>query len=279
MTPGIQDLGRSAAFLCLVLVAQFVCATVVPLLVGRVLAFGVTATLASLFATKLAMAWFHARPWQDVGARWNRTSLRNLGLGAAVGSLAAFAGVLMPILAGAGTWRPDPMFPASAPGVALVTLSFVGVAFGEELYFRGYALQSLIPRFGAAPAVAGLGLLFGLAHTVNAGATRLSTVNTILWGIVLGVALLRSRDLHFPIGIHFAWNWMLPLIGLPVSGFTMGTTGWRVEWRIDPLWSGGAYGPEGGLMNTIMLPLLGAALFWVPVIPQRLPLVEPMEDL
>jgi membrane protease YdiL (CAAX protease family) len=278
MIPRVQALGRSAAFLCLTLMAQFVCASVVPLIAGRVLAFGIAATLSSLFATKLVMAWFHARPWPDVGARWNVASLRNLALGVGTGFVAAVAGVVTPIAAGAGTWRPDPVFPASMPGMALVTLSFAGVAFGEELYFRGYALQNLIPCFGAVPAVAGLGLLFGFAHTVNPGATQISTLNTVLWGIVLGIAMLRSRDLYFPIGIHFAWNWMLTLVGLPVSGFTMGTTGWRVEWRVDPLWSGGAYGPEGGLMNTLLLPLLAAVLLWVPVKPQRLPLVEPKED-
>jgi len=32
----------------------------------------------------------------------------------------------------------------------------------------------------------------------------------------------------------------------------MGVTGYSVHWRIGNLWSGGAYGPEGGLLTTVV---------------------------
>jgi membrane protease YdiL (CAAX protease family) len=83
-------------------------------------------------------------------------------------------------------------------------------------------------------------------------------MNTMLWGILFGYAFLRSGDLWLPIGLHFGWNWVLPLLGVNLSGFTMVTTGYTLHWRTDVLWSGGSYGPEGGLLCTIVV----AALVW-----------------
>jgi uncharacterized protein len=71
-----------------------------------------------------------------------------------------------------------------------------------------------------------------------------------LWGVVLGYSFLRSGDLWLPIGLHFGWNWTLPLLGVNLSGFTMNVTGYVMHWNVGPRWSGGAYGPEGGLLTT-----------------------------
>ncbi len=76
----------------------------------------------------------------------------------------------------------------------------------------------------------------------------------MLWGLVLGYAFYRSGDLWLPIGIHFGWNWALPLVGVRVSGFTMGLTGLAVRWKAGPLWSGGDYGIEGGLPGAPLPP-------------------------
>ena len=34
------------------------------------------------------------------------------------------------------------------------------------------------------------------------------------------------------IGIHLGWNWMLPLFGVNLSGFTMGLTGMTMRWNV-----------------------------------------------
>ena len=108
-------------------------------------------------------------------------------------------------------------------------------------------------------------MLFGLAHASNQNATVLGLVNTAGWGIILGVAFLRSGDLWFPIGLHFGWNWILPVFGANLSGFTMRIAGYTIEWQLSELWSGGAYGPEGGMLTTLMLFVLAAYLWKAPV--------------
>ena len=122
------------------------------------------------------------------------------------------------------------------------------------MLFRGYGFQVLVSGIGAFATILPVAVLFGLAHSQNLNFGSLALVNTILWGVVLGYAFLRSGDLWLPIGLHFGWNWALPLLGVNLSGFTMDVTGyamqWRTAWRIGGLWSGGAYGPEGGLLTT-----------------------------
>jgi hypothetical protein len=78
---------------------------------------------------------------------------------------------------------------------------------------------------------------------------------------------LRTRALWLPIGMHFGWNVAMPFLGENLSGFTMGMTGYELHWRTDVLWSGGAYGLEGGLLTTGVVAGLFVLLY--RVIPGR----------
>jgi hypothetical protein len=70
-------------------------------------------------------------------------------------------------------------------------------------------------------------------------------------GIPLAVAYLRTRALWMPVGIHLAWNFVEGYaLGLPVSGLGLPA---RVFTSVvsGPRWvTGGAYGPEGGVVAT-----------------------------
>jgi membrane protease YdiL (CAAX protease family) len=132
-------------------------------------------------------------------------------------------------------------------------------AAGEEMLFHGYAFRVLLRSLGAFATILPVGMLFGLAHLPNRDATFLAIVNTTAWGVLLGYAYVRTSALWLPIGLHFGWNLALPLFGVNLSGFTMGLTGYELRWSVGDLWSGGAYGPEGGLLTTGIV----AGLFFV----------------
>jgi membrane protease YdiL (CAAX protease family) len=97
----------------------------------------------------------------------------------------------------------------------------------------------------------------------NQNVTALAIFNTIAWGVLLGCAYLRTRALWMPIGLHFGWNVAMPFLGLNLSGFTMGVTGYALRWRMDDLWSGGSYGLEGGLFTTLIVGTLFFLLYRV----------------
>jgi uncharacterized protein len=270
---------QALAFFAFFYVAFWLCASLLRPMLGVILSAGVSSLLSAMFASALAMGWFHSLPWLDVGARFKNTSLPNFARGAALGFVAAAITLLLPMALGLNHWQPDPKFPASLAGSLFVLFSSVGVAFGEEMAFRGYPLQVLCRKIHPALSVILLATLFGLMHAENTGATKISVANTIGWGIVLGFALWRSQDLYFPAGIHFAWNSGCALLGVPVSGFTMGTTGQKLVWSIDANWSGGNYGPEGGWICTLVIPALLFAIWKWPVPQGGLALVQKKEDL
>ena len=105
-------------------------------------------------------------------------------------------------------------------GAVLVVL-FVG-ALAEELMFRGYPFQHLEEGIGSVGAIAVFSVLFGAVHLSNPHASIWGLVNTVLIGILLAIAYLRTRALWLPWGIHFGWNAALGFVfGLPVSGIRM----------------------------------------------------------
>jgi uncharacterized protein len=137
-----------------------------------------------------------------------------------------------------------------------LTILFTG-ALMEELMFRGYPFQRLVDAVGPAGAVGIVSVLFGLVHLGNPHASMWGLVNTILVGVLLSVAYLRTRSLWLPWGLHFAWNTALGMgFGLPVSGLNQFAVVVKGSAQ-GPAWlTGGAYGIEASALGTLVI-LLG----------------------
>ncbi len=224
--------------------------------------------LAAATANALSMRFFERAGLTAIGLGWNKAGVRNLLVGLGGGAGSACLVLAGPVALGLASFRAVPGSEPHARTFLFVMVILLFGAIGEEMLFRGYAFQSLIAVVGPAATVLPVGILFGLMHAGNLGVTRIGIVNTALWGILLGYAFLRSGDLWLPIGLHLGWNWMLPVFGVNLSGFTMDVTGYALDWRIGPLWSGGAYGPEGGLLTSGVVVLLFVYLWKAPVRPQ-----------
>ena len=92
-------------------------------------------------------------------------------------------------------------------------------------------------------------------------------LNTVLIGVLLSVAYLRTRALWLPWGIHFGWNLTLGLLfGLPLSGFRNYNL-LRYTQAYGPTWlTGGKYGVEASMTGTCAIVL---GLIMVSVLPAR----------
>lgn len=141
---------------------------------------------------------------------------------------------------------------------------FVVGAFGEELLFRGYLFQTMVEGTGKIIAVVSFAAFFGLAHSSNPNVTFFSLVNVALAGVWLSIAYFKTRGLWFPIGLHFSWNFMQNhVFSFPVSGFQMSKYQLGVLVQSGPTWlTGGAFGPEGGALTTLMLFASGAFIYF-----------------
>jgi len=171
------------------------------------------------------------------------------------------------LLAGLASFGAVPGAERVWAGLPVLAIVLLFGSVGEELMYHGYAFQHLARNLGDFATVLPVGVLFGLMHLGNQNVTPLAVGNTIAWGVLLGCAYLRTRALWLPIGMHFGWNVAMPFLGVNLSGFTMGVTGYELHWRTGVLWSGGAYGLEGGLFTTGVVAGLFVVLY--RMIPER----------
>ncbi len=240
---------------------------------GGVVGSTAAALLAALFANWLALRIYQHRGLAAAGLMANRAAAHNLALGI-VGGLAAATVVLAPpLLVGAAHFAP--VAAPTAGTLPFVTLALAAGSAAEEILFRGYGFQILMAAAGPFAAIVPVGVLFALMHTGNPNVLWLGIVNTAGFGILFGYAYFRTRDLWLPIGLHFGWNFTLPLFGVNVSGLKMVVTGHRMVWTAGVWWSGGDYGPEASVLTSVVLVLLFVATVKAPVRRQVSPLTDP----
>jgi membrane protease YdiL (CAAX protease family) len=237
----------------------------VPLLVVATLGTFAAAAVANAIVLRI----YERGQLADIGLEWTPASRRNLAVGILGGIGAALVVLAGPILFRAADLEPVSNQPFRWPSALFVSIVLLFGAVGEEMLFRGYAFQVLVRAIGPFATILPMSVLFGLAHSDNLNFSGLALLNTILWGIVFGYAFLLSGDLWLPIGLHFGWNVTLPWFGANLSGFTMGVTGYSMHWKIGGLWSGGAYGPEGGMLTTVVAVAVFFYLQRAPVLRQE----------
>jgi len=178
--------------------------------------------------------WFYPRWWFHAAA------------GAAVGAV-TIAVVALAVSA----WRGAERVAIGEGRLPVVLAFFLLAAAFEELMFRGYAWQRLAESLGVLPATLISSVLFGLAHALNPGATRLSICNTVLAGGLMCVARWRSRALWMPLGLHLGWNLFLgPVCGYPVSGYQLSGSAAAAPTTASDWLTGGKYGLEGSAVLT-----------------------------
>jgi membrane protease YdiL (CAAX protease family) len=204
------------------------------------------------------------RPFVGYGFRRKRGWIQDIVLGLALGAAQM---LFIVAVEWAGGWlsidRPDAATLIKGLRDALFgVVLFVAVALGEELIFRGYVQTNLQEGTNRMLALTISSLLFGLFHSLNPNVTGLGLLNLALAGIVLGYGYMVTGNLWLPIAYHFAWNFAQgPILSLPVSGVRYGGLLTVSDQGTAPLITGGAFGPEGGLLGTLVL-LCTFPLFW-----------------
>jgi len=257
---------RVGVFVFLALLGYIIFPAIMELVAGSlVVASALGFFAAAAVANAIALRIYERGKLSDIGLGWTAASARNLALGVAGGAGAALIVILGPILVRVADIEPAANAHVQWGSVILLSIVLVFGAVGEEMLFRGYGFQVLVRAMGPFATILPFGVLFGLAHSPNLNFSALAFVNTTLWGILLGYSFIRSGDLWLPIGLHFGWNWIFPLFGVNLSGFTILVTGFSVHWKVGALWSGGPYGPEGGLLTTAIVVALFFYLQKAPV--------------
>lgn len=218
--------------------------------------------LALVAASYAMMRWVERRPIAALGLPSGRPMASGFLLGSVVGGVIIAAVVAVQVAAG---WM-EPAADAGTTGewlsrVGGLALLFLVAAAAEELLFRGYPFQVLVEGLGPVLAVIVAAALFALAHATNPWVDGLALLNIGLAGVVMAVAYLRTWSLWVPLGLHWAWNWvMAALFDLPVSGLSFDVPGYDLRAVGPRIVTGGPFGPEAGLLATVAS---GAAIAWL----------------
>jgi membrane protease YdiL (CAAX protease family) len=274
-----------------------VAATMVVVALGRAVDTGEATTFAAVLGTAGSLTLYAAVTATLVGAAWalDRRRVRDLGLsldrawwtdlaaGLAIGlALPAvvfaveyalgFVRVTGFVRTGASPTLSVPAGTSPPLSFGLVAAYFVGVGVLEEVLFRGYLLTNAaegLHRYGTAVALAvatlATSLLFGFGHGFNPSATPLAVAIIALYGGFLAAGYLLTGRIALPIGVHVAWNLAVSSVfGFPVSGLQTPVTLVAIEQSGPAVVTGGAFGPEGGLVALVGLVVGTAALLaWI----------------
>ena len=132
----------------------------------------------------------------------------------------------------------------------IAILLFTVVAIVEETLMRGYILKNLMLSFNKYAALIITSVIFSVMHGLNPNVDLLSLFNIFLAGILLGISYIYTRNLWFPIALHFSWNLFQTLFGFNVSGQDSYSL---IEFTIKDanLLNGGGFGFEGSYLVII----------------------------
>lgn len=222
------------------------------------------ATAATTLVCFLYCRLIEGRSMASMGFRkegWLKRYLKGYGIGTAMLLLCALILWLMGDL--------DFAFSRKIPVLYLLAyfVGFLIQGMSEEVLVRGYFMVSLSNRCPVAIAVGISSVAFALLHLGNPGINLLALLNLTLFGIFMGVYILRTDDIWGACAIHSAWNFAQGnLIGIRVSGTsTLPSLAVMNPIGENALFHGGDFGLEGGLIVTV---LLFAAILLTLFLPQ-----------
>lgn len=214
----------------------------------------------------LAVRFLDKRPFSSLGLKMNQWTILDVLAGIVITFFTM--GFIYLIQWGLGwltfegfAWETDDLLTVLG-GTLGMFLVFILVGWNEELLSRGYHLQTIASGLNLFWGVIISSAVFGVLHIANPNATWVSALGIFFAGLFLAFGYLTTRQLWLPIGLHIGWNFFEGVVfGFPVSGLDIYRL---IKITVDGpvLWTGGAFGPEAGL---VVLPgmLLGALLIFV----------------
>ncbi|MEO8239604.1 MAG: type II CAAX endopeptidase family protein [Flavobacterium sp.] len=122
------------------------------------------------------------------------------------------------------------------------------VAIIEEILVRGIIFRIMEEKLGSYISLTISSVLFGVLHLVNPHGTLISGICITTAGFLLGSAFIYSRNLWFPIALHFAWNFTQSgIFGAITSGNEKTNSLLEAKIKGAEFITGGAFGPEGSI--------------------------------
>lgn len=216
-----------------------------------VLAGSVVQNIPFILAPSILTLFIWKMKWSDLGY----TSLKSDWKDFFTGILLGMVGITIAwiFLLGSGSVKIIGVTGQYLKAVFLYFLGYIWVGFGEETFCRAGLMLALRETKSKALIIGAPAVVFGALHLGNPGISVLAFLNLVGFGLFAGYYFYRSGNIWLPIGFHIAWNFVQGNVyGFHVSGTTNYSI---VESKVlkETVFTGGEFGPEGGLGVTIAL--------------------------
>jgi hypothetical protein len=175
------------------------------------------------------------------------------GLGMAIGWSLAVVCVLPLVLAGGIAIVL--VLDSSAWGWLLADTAFFALtALAEEIAFRGYGFQRFAHAVGGLGAAIGFAAFYAIVQGLTPGSNRASMAVSVVFGLVLSTAYLRTKALWLSWGLNFGWKASRALLfGLTISGVNSHSPVIQGN-PMGPFWlTGGGFGLDGSWVVFVIL--------------------------
>jgi hypothetical protein len=171
--------------------------------------------------------------------------LADFGTGTLVGFITMFSGFLILMGIGEISYSAVNFYIYE---LLISILFFLVIAVVEETLVRGYVLKNLMLSTNKYVALIISSFIFSLMHGANPNMSLFSFIDLFFAGMILGISYLYTRNLWFPIGLHFGWNLFQTHFGYNVSGMDVYSLV-EINYTSANLFNGGEFGFEGSVFS------------------------------
>lgn len=140
--------------------------------------------------------------------------------------------------------------------ILLYALGFAVFAFGEELLVRGFFMNVLARDMKPMTAIMVSSILYTISgFSISGGDGVINIINTILFGVLLGIFVFKRGSIWGAASIRFAFSFVsASLLGAPVFGSFSLISLLAPQYNEPAILSGSSYyGFGGGLLMTLIL--------------------------
>lgn len=194
----------------------------------------------------------------------NKKEVKNLILGSVMGIAAITLAFILIIISKSGVLVNSLLEPRFSLSSVVYFILFIFVGFAEELLSRGYIIGAMeVSSNNKLFAVMVSAVIFSLMHYGNNGFSLIPFLNIFLVGILFGFMYVKTKSIWLSTGFHITWNFFQGCIyGMPVSGITTPKL-YEMTFVGNSILNGGTFGPEGGLIVTMVIILMLVSLIFL----------------
>lgn len=217
--------------------------------------------VAVILSVLLALRFIDKKRLADIGVGSLGAHYKEFTYGLALGAVSMVAVFAVLLASGNITLENSLAEPAFSWNLLTGMIHFIVVGLVEELYSRAYSISALSETWNPWSAAVVTSVIFSLLHMGNPNISPSGLINILLVGLLFAYMFLRTGSVWMPVGYHITWNYFQGCVfGFPVSGGQVQGM-YTVAASHDDVLTGGAFGPEGGLLATVVI-LAGFYMVW-----------------